>query len=638
MARVGKNKSLTGPIRWVEAEAIYPERRGPSPKSLQLNDWRHSVPTDDRVGGRLLRFSHVWVAVTRDTWVAELVSSGYKIEFVGRPPQRFFRSRLSKTDSQAESLLQAVTSLQHKGVIAPVPQGEESQGFYSNLFSVPKKDGTVRPVLDLKILNRFIRVRRFRMESLRSVIAAMDPGEFLASIDVQDAYLHIPIFPSHQRFLRFAIGGRHFQFVALPFGLATAPRVFTKIMAVVMAILHARGITVLPYLDDLLVKGPSFQECQDNVSITLDTLARLGWLINWSKSSLVPAQKIVFLGMIFDTSRGLVILPQDKAQKIKQGIRNLLQPGSRSIRYGMSVLGRMVAAIEAIPFAQFHLRPLQHALLTAWDRRLLSLSHRCKLSPLVRGSLRWWTRDSSLVQGKPFPPEQWLVVTTDASLQGWGAVFQSHIAQGRWSVQEIVLPINILEIRAIRLALQHFQCFLRHRPVRIQTDNATAVAYVNHQGGTRSQAAMREVGLVLRWAEKNRVVISAVHIPGVENWAADFLSRQGVAAGEWSLHPEIFQQICQRWGTPDVDLMASRENAKVLRFVARSLDPQAIAADALVLPWNQFRLPYLFPPLPLLPRVIRKIRREKVPAILLAPDWPRRAWYADLVQLVVDVP
>ncbi|CAJ0947618.1 unnamed protein product [Ranitomeya imitator] len=135
---------------------------------------------------------------------------------------------------------------------------------------------------------------------------------------------------------------------------------------------------------------------------------------------------------------------------------------------------------------------------------------------------------------------------------------------------------------------------------------------------------MREVSHILRWAEDNRSIISAVHIPGVENWAADFLSRQGLASGEWELHPEIFQQICLHWGTPDVDLMASRLNAKVTNFIACSRDPQAIGVDALISPWHRFHFLYVFPPLPLLPKVIRKIKLEGVPLILVAPNWPRR--------------
>ncbi|CAJ0958217.1 unnamed protein product [Ranitomeya imitator] len=615
-----------------------PEPEVPDLPDSLLND-SGTAPVDPRrVGGRLLLFQQAWLSVVHDEWVRDLVSSGYKIEFSSPPPTRFFPSRLPSSGAQSRALLCAIHSLRQSGVIVPVPEHERFRGFYSNLFVVPKKDGTVRPILDLKLLNRCVRVRHFRMESLRSVISSMERGEFLASIDIKDAYLHIPIFPPHQRFLRFAIREDHFQFTALPFGLATAPSVFTKVMAAVMAILHSRGVVVLPYLDDLLIKGPSFQACESSVHITLDSLSRLGWLINLDKSSPVPSRRISFLGMILDTSRGLVLLPRSKVQALQQGVRTLCHPRPRTIRFAMKILGKMVAAIEAVPFAQLHLRPLQQALLDNWDRSLFSLDLPCPLSPRVRHSLIWWTLGPSLLQGKSFLPFRWLVVTTDASLLGWGAVFLHHSAQGRWTARESSLPINILEIRAIRLALIHFHALLAGHPIRVQSDNVTAVAYINHQGGTRSRAAMREVSLILRWAETNHSIISAVHIPGVENWAADFLSRQGLASGEWELHPEVFHQICLRWGTPDVDLMASRWNAKVHNFIARSRDPQAIGVDALISPWHHFQLPYVFPPLPLLPKVIRKIRTEGGPVILVAPDWPRRAWYAELVQLVADVP
>ncbi|CAJ0930814.1 unnamed protein product [Ranitomeya imitator] len=482
-----------------------------------------------------------------------------------------------------------------------------------------------------------LRVRWFRMESLHSVIASMEKGEFLASIDIQDAYLHNPIFPSHQRFLRFAVQEQHFQFVALPFDLTTAPRVFTKVMAATMAILHTRGVVVLSYLDNIFIKGPSFRACKEAVNITIDSLSRLGWKINFKKSSPVPAQRISYLGMILDSSQGLVLLPPEKISALQREAQKLSQPRTRSLRFSMRVLGKMVAALEAVPFAQLHLRPLQHALLAVWDRNQFSLDRRFFLPHRVRQSLRWWTLKSSLNQWKSFLPVHWLVVTTHASLLGWGAVFLHHTAQGRWSLQESCLPINILEIRAIRVALLQFHPFLAGRPIRIQSNNATAVAYINTQGGTCSMAAMNEVGYILRWAEENRSMISAVHIPGVDNWEADFLSRQGLDSEEWSLHPEIFHQICCRWGTPDVDLMASRLNSKVPDFIARSHDPAAIGADALILLWHNFRLQYIFPPLPLLPRVIKKIRAEGVPvAFLVAVTSIRRV--SELAALSCQVP
>ncbi|KAM4037388.1 ELMO domain-containing protein 3 isoform 1-T2 [Anomaloglossus baeobatrachus] len=476
------------------------------------------------------------------------------------------------------------------------------------------------------------------MESLRSVIASMSQGDFLASIDIKDAYLHVPIAPEHQRFLRFAIGDEHLQFVALPFGLATAPRVFTKVMASVVAVLHSQGHSVIPYLDDLLVRAPSRVACQHSLTVALATLQQFGWLINFPKSKLTPTQSLTYLGMEFHTHSAVVKLPLDKQLSLQTEVQSLLRGQSHPLRRLMHFLGKMVAAMEAVPFAQFHLRPLQWDILRKWDRRSTSLDRNVSLSLATKTSLQWWLLPNSLSQGKSFLPPTWAVVTTDASLSGWGAVFLHHRAQGTWTPIESSLQINVLEIRAVYLALKAFHRWLEGRQIRIQSDNATAVAYINHQGGTRSRQAFQEVRRILLWAEATASTISAVHIPGVENWEADFLSRQGMDAGEWSLHPDVFREICRRWGTPDVDLMASRHNNKVPAFMARSQDHRALAADALVQDWSQFRLPYVFPPLVMLPRVLRKIRSDCRRAILVAPDWPRRSWYPDLWHLTVGQP
>ncbi|CAJ0958219.1 unnamed protein product [Ranitomeya imitator] len=112
------------------------------------------------------------------------------------------------------------------------------------------------------------------MESLRSVIASLEKGEFLASVDIQDAYLHIPIFPLHQRFLRFAVNNLHFQFTALPFGLASAPRVFTKVMSTVVSILHSRDVDLMA--SKVNTKVPSFvSRYRDPQAIAVDALDKV---------------------------------------------------------------------------------------------------------------------------------------------------------------------------------------------------------------------------------------------------------------------------------------------------------------------------------------------------------------------------
>ena len=106
----------------------------------------------------------------------------------------------------------------------------KSLGFYSRLFLVPKPQERWSPVIDLSRLNTFLLVHRFKMETPKSIRASLVPGEWSLSIDLSDAYLHIPIHPNSRKYLRFCHRCQVFQFTCPPFGLATAPQVFTMIV------------------------------------------------------------------------------------------------------------------------------------------------------------------------------------------------------------------------------------------------------------------------------------------------------------------------------------------------------------------------------------------------------------------------
>ncbi|XP_060548605.1 uncharacterized protein LOC132712109 [Pantherophis guttatus] len=230
-----------------------------------------------------------------------------------------------------------------------------------------------------------------------------------------------------------------------------------------------------------------------------------------------------------------------------------------------------------------------------------------------------------------------VVVTTDASLQGWGAHCRGHLAQGVWTSVESRRSINWLELRAIYLALRTFHHLVSNSHVLVLTDNITAKAHVNHQGGTRSLSLMSEVLRLGLWSEIHLASLRAEHISGVTNLQADWLSRQRLDHAEWRLNPRLFHQITTRFGMPVLDLFATLDNAQLPRFISRFPSAQAEAVDALRSPWPPGLL-YAFPPVSLLPRVIRKLLMEQAEIILVAPHWPRRPWFADLVSLSITQP
>ena len=156
------------------------------------------------------------------------------------------------------------------------------------LFLVPKPHQMWRPVIDLSRLNTFLLVERFKLETSESIRASLIPGEWVSSIDLADAHLHIPIHPNSRKYLRFCQRLQVFQFTSLPFRLATAPQVFTIIVKEMKLMALSRGIRLHQYLDDWLIRTQSQEEAQVKTQTVVDLTQSLGWIINQEKSELKP--------------------------------------------------------------------------------------------------------------------------------------------------------------------------------------------------------------------------------------------------------------------------------------------------------------------------------------------------------------
>ena len=170
-------------------------------------------------------------------------------------------------------------------------------------------------------------------------------------------------------------------------------------------------------------------------------------------------------------------------------------------------------------------------------------------------------------------------IWTDASKKGWGAAYQGRSTGGHWYVEEVTAHINVLELRAATLALKALLWLQQPLPkhVHLRLDNTTAVAYINKRGGTRSSALTTQALQLWAVALEAGVSLTAQHIPGIQNGVADSASRQIESRTEWTLDKGIFQSVCQRFYTPDVDLFASRLTHQGPKYVLRYPDPGARA-------------------------------------------------------------
>ena len=267
-----------------------------------------------------------------------------------------------------------IAELLRKEAIRPTSVQESKLLFRSSFFLTPKKPDKWRPILNLKPFNKsFLRPRKFRMETLASILPSLACGMWATSLDIQDAYLHIPMHPACTKFLAFHYRKVDYVFTCLPFGLSTAPRVFTRVSKTVVAFLRGNGIVVFAYLDDWLTVSDSEGASLRDTNVVVSLLEDLGWVINVGKSCLVPSQKITYLGADIDLVSGRVF-PSSKRVRDLSSLADSFQPqGSYQARVWLQLLGMMASLTEILPLCRLHMRPVQfHVLLPPRLRRTCS--------------------------------------------------------------------------------------------------------------------------------------------------------------------------------------------------------------------------------------------------------------------------
>ena len=199
---------------------------------------------DFPTAGRLAHFIQNWSLITNDTWVCQTVA-GYHIEFTQTPVQAVLPPLLLFSEEETLVIDDKVKRAIHKA-----PLQDQEPGFVSSLFIVRKKGGGQRPVINLQATNHFVEYSHFKMEGMHMLHDLLRKDDYMLKLDLKDAYLMVvPVWVNHQKYLRFPWKGTMWEFACLPFGLASAPQVFTKIMKPVVGTLSKMGARLISYLD-----------------------------------------------------------------------------------------------------------------------------------------------------------------------------------------------------------------------------------------------------------------------------------------------------------------------------------------------------------------------------------------------------
>ena len=587
---------------------------------------RASAPpaADLRATGCLTHAADQW---PRGTWAGRLARRGLSWQWTDHPPRLKLPPPYTRTPLQVSTLLQ---DMRLQGVL----EVHRGPVFLSRPFTVPRRDRPEpRLVVDLSVLNRYITCHRFRMVTLAQVRETLLPGAWFTSLDLANAYWHVPVHPRFRSFMAVQDGETVLRFRVMPFGLNIAPRIFTKLTRTVASMLADEGVSLLMYLDDWLIQGTSQLDAQAATSTTIAVCERLGFAFNIPKCVLTPHQSIDWLGMTWDSTSQSLRLTTNNRVKLVDKLRRAVVAKTYNHKLWASLMGSLTFAAQVVPLGRLWCRRLW------WEGNHLfprSCPHHLHPVPhYVHRLLQQWLDPDLLSVSVPWrcPPPQ-LQVYTDASDSGWGYQAAEGIqGRGLWSPEDRERHVNVRELM-VPLLFLHQQSHLTHLHICFHMDNVAAVQCVRRMGSSRSLPLLRTSESLFTLAASRQLTLSAVHLPGRHNVWADALSRQEMSSVEWSLHPDAFQDLVELFGCPEIDLFATTDNHMLPLYLTRKVATQAGGPDALMTSWATWEYVYLFPPpaAAIMTAVCRLLQNFRGRVLLIAPLWKAQPWCQQLLR------
>ena len=363
------------------------------------------------------------------------------------------------------------------------------------------------------------------------------PGALMAKLDLQSAYRKVPVHPDDQLLLGMACGGRTFCDRALPFGLRSAPKLFTAVADGLSWALHCEGTAnLLHYLDDFFFWSEAgSSDCANALSIAVPLCGRLGLPVAPQKV-VGPTTSIVFLGILFDSVRQEIRLPKDKLARLRTELRTWGDRRAASKRQLQSLIGLLNHAAKVVRPGRPFLRSLIDTMKV--PRRQ---DQKVRLNIECRGDIVWWQEFLSAWNGVGFFPGGPLRATVYSDASGsWGcgafSLGSAEWLQLPWPASWIEVPIAAKEAVPIVASLAVWGNRWVGGTVQVFCDNM-AVVQCLRTGSARDPRLNHLFRVLALLLARFEVSLRAEHIAGLQNGAADTLSRNN-APLFFSLFPQ----------------------------------------------------------------------------------------------------
>ena len=504
---------------------------------LVLDSLGDSLSTSDfssllTVRGRLNSCINFWRSLGTSQFTLNVISQGYKIPFFELPTP-FFKANNASALSNSSFVSKAVNELLHANLV-------------EEIFCVPnivnplsvstRSSGKQRLILDLRHVNSFIFKQKFKCEDLSVAIQIFDKGFHLFKFDLKSGYHHMEIFPAHRKFLSFAwdfgISGssRYFQFCVLPFGLSSAPFIFTKMLKPLLKSWRSKGIPIAIFLDDGLGGGANPFSAKSNSLVVHSDLLKSGFVPNEDKSQWEPTQIITWLGVIINTIDGFIKATDERIAKLCHDLDSwfsLEYPSRVHVKRVANIAGQIISLSSCLgPVARIMTRFLFSVINSAVSWNCVVLLTQDAISEIDFWKSNVHTLNGKIYWGTKSLPAK--ISFSDASESACGAFLQLQskvelVTHQNWSITESARSSTWRELKAVCLALEAFSSYLSGSKVVWYSDNQN-VASILLNGSRKADLqllALQAFHICLQF----RVSLDPKWIPRDLNSRADLISK-----------------------------------------------------------------------------------------------------------------
>ena len=602
-------------------------------------------------------------------WIKE---GGYKIK-VGEGGKGINERNSKDAREHPEALQALILEVLVKGSWELVNEEDLINIIPIGLAPKPSKIPPFRLINDARLVNEHVGGWKFRYESLNAVPLVVNKGDWMFTLDLEDAYYSFLL----QEESRNLFGGKlqmddeakaklaaegfdttklqgDTAFVrpkGLPMGFKNSCAIWTKIFRTLTRKWREQGIALIHYMDDLLFSAPTQEECDRIRKVVLHDIIELGMAPSWGKTMGCASKRVKFLGIIVDSEEMRFFVPGERLDKLEAAAEAVRQGGDKAaLRDLASVAGKVMSMTLAIPAARLLTKECYNLIRPSevgWEGEAeVTQELRDELLDIATKA-RVWNRKGAPIRRSLGALQ--LRITSDASPDGYGYRLDGNCRQWQmgeagkgvardWQDDDELQWQAWRELKGLEMALLEQQEAVAGRSVLMLSDAKAAVAYIENGAGS-SKVMSTIMRRIFDFCMRNDTRLRAEWVKGTDmkDAGVDSLSRWG----EFQVRKGIFDQLSSstKWGRYGgasgytVDLYAAENNRHCARYAARGALSEAeggsegAVGDARCFKPSDDDNLWICPPTRVIQQAVEGFMEMKARGTVVVPDWEGQPWY-----------